>query len=130
MSQSVFKNMHLLQKVIVVSLIMISITGVIGIQIGNPKFFINAIITESAFITLTGLSVWKLRYTLIPNIIISALVIVGNTAAPRHIEIMTSGEPFENAVVLIIGGYILQGLLLVTNVLVLKNQNHQKLKIK
>ena len=109
---------------------MISIIGVIGIQIGNPKFFINAIIIELAFITLTGLSIWKLRYTVIPNIIISALVIIGNTAAPRHIEIMTSGEPFENAVVLIIGGYILQCLLLGTNTLVLKNRKYQKLEIK
>ena len=109
---------------------MISIIGVIGIQIGNPKFFINAVIIESAFIALTGLSIWKLRYTVIPNIIISVLVIIGNTTAPRHIEIMSSGEPFENAVVLIIGGYILQGLLLITNVLVLKNQKYKKLEIK
>ena len=122
--------MQLLQKIIIISLIMISIVGVIGIQIGNPKFFINAIIIESAFVILTGLSIWKLRYTIIPNIIISMLVIIGNTAAPRHIEIMTSGEPFENAVVLIIGGYILQVLLLITNVLVLKNQKYKKLEIK
>ena len=118
--------MQLLQKVIVINLVMISIVGVIGIQIGNPKFFINAVIIESVFITLTGLSIWKLRYTIIPNIIISIVVIIGNTAAPRHIEIMTSGEPFENAVVLIIGGYILQGLLLITNIVILKNQ---KLKL-
>ena len=122
--------MQLLQKIIIVNLIIISIIGVIGIQIGNPKFFINAVIIESAFIALTGLSVWKLRYTVIPNITISVLVIIGNTAAPRHIEIMTTVEPFENAVVLIIGGYVLQGLLLITNILILKNQKYEKLEIK
>ena len=122
--------MQVLQKIIIVNLIMISMIGVIGVQIGNPKFFTNAVIIESAFIALTGLSIWRLRYTVIPNITISVLVIIGNTAAPRHIEIMTTAEPFENAVVLIIGGYVLQCLLLITNALVLKNQKHKKLEIK
>ena len=41
---------------------------------------------------------------------------VGNSLAPPHVEIMnTFSKPF-NAVVLIIGGYILQGALVATTI--------------
>ena len=100
------------QKTIIGILISICIVGLIGIQIGNPKFMTNSIILESAFITLTGIAIWRARYTLIPNIIIAVIVIIGNTASPRHIEIMSTLEPFLNGIVLIIGGYILQCILL------------------
>ena len=100
------------QKTIIGILISICVVGLIGIQIGNPKFMANAIILESSFIILTGIAVWRIRYTFIPNIVIAMIVIIGNTASPRHIEIMSTFEPFLNGIILIIGGYILQGALL------------------
>lgn len=63
---------------------------------------INAIVLETTFVTLAILSFWRLRYALIPNMII---VIIGNTASTKHLEIMSSLEPLENAIVLIVGGY-------------------------
>jgi uncharacterized membrane protein len=48
------------QKTISVILFSISVIGIIGIQIGNPKFLTNAIALESAFIALTALSFWRL----------------------------------------------------------------------
>ena len=122
--------MYLHQKIIVGILISIVIMGIIGIPIGNPKFITNAIILESAFIALAVLSLWKLNYILVPNMIIAIVVIIGNTASPRHIEIMSTLDPFGNAIVLIVGGYFLQGLLMVTNMMVFKNQNRLKLKTK
>ena len=70
-SQLILKTMHLQQKTIIVILFSISVIGVIGIQIGNPKFLTNAIVLESAFVALTALSFWRLRYVLIPNMIIT-----------------------------------------------------------
>lgn len=107
----------------------ISIVGIIGIPIGSPKFVTNAIVLESTFIVLATLSLWRLRYTLVPNMIIAIVVIIGNTASPKHIEIMSTFEPLENAIVLIIGGYLLQGLLLITSMWVFKDRKHLRLKI-
>ncbi len=78
--------------------------GIIGIPIGNPKFVTNAIALESVFIVLTILSLWRLKNALIPNMII--------------------------AIVVIIGGYLLQCLLLITSMIVFKNREHLRLKTK
>lgn len=91
----------------------ISVVGMIGIPMGDPKFLANAITLEAAFVALTLISVWRPRLVFIPSTIIATIVIIGNTVSPRHIEIMTSFAPLENALVLIVGGYILQGWLLV-----------------
>jgi hypothetical protein len=120
--------MHLQQKIIVVILISISIMGIIGIPIGSPKFVTNAIVLESVFIVLAILSLWRLRYTLVPNMIIAIVVIIGNTASPKHIEIMSTFEPLENAIVLIVGGYILQGLLMLTSMWIFKDRKHLRWK--
>ena len=122
--------MHLQQKTIILILVSISVIGVIGIQIGNPKFVVNAIFLETAFIVLVVLSLWRLRYTLIPNMAIAIIVILGNTASPKHLEIMGSFDPLENAIVLIVGGYVLQGLLLSVSLSVFQNRKNLKLTAK
>jgi len=119
--------MQLQQKAIILILAATSLIGIIGIQIGNPKFVVNAIILETAFIILAALSFWRLRYVLIPNMAIAIIVIIGNTASPKHLEIMSSLEPLENAIVLMIGGYVLQGLLLSASLNVFKNRKNLKL---
>jgi len=121
---------HLQQKTIILILVSISVIGVIGIQIGNPKFVINAIFLETAFIVLAVLSLWRLRYTLIPNMVIAIIVILGNTTSPKHLEIMGSFDPLENAIILIVGGYVLQGLLLSVSLSVFKNRKNMKLTVK
>jgi hypothetical protein len=116
------KNMIFLQKSIFLILASISIIGIIGIPMGDPQFLVNAILLESSFIALAAVSVWRFQYSVIPNIIIAIIVIVGNTVSPKHIEIMTSFVPAENAVVLIVGGYVLQGLLLVASTIAFKKR--------
>jgi hypothetical protein len=116
------KNMILLQKIIFAILASISIVGIIGIPMGDPQFFLNAILLESSFIVLAAVSIWKLQYYVITNMAIAIIVIVGNTVSPKHIEIMTNFVPAENAVVLIVGGYVLQGLLLGTSAIAFKKR--------
>lgn len=98
-------------------LIAISIIGLIGLPLGDPKFLTIAVGLELAFITLAILSFRYIRYISIASIVLAIIVIIGNTASPTHIDIMLTLDPIENALILIIGGYILQGLLIITSIL-------------
>ena len=112
--------MNSIQKYLVSILAAICIVGAFGIPLGAPKFFAEAIILELSFIALTVISFKNFKYAYIPNFIIAIIVIIGNTVSPKHLEIMSTLNPFYNAVVLFVGGYILQILLLVTNGIMLK----------
>ncbi len=114
------------QKFLVSVLCAISIVGAFGIPLGDPKFIIQAIVLESSFIAFAVISLKNFRYAYIPNFAIAVIVIAGNTISPKHLEIMSTFHPFYNAIVLIIGGYILQGLLLISNGIALRE--HKKLK--
>lgn len=90
----------------------ISVTGAIAIPAGNPMFVDRAVAIEVAFIALTVLTFAGYKKQLYACIPLAVIVMVGNSLAPPHIEIMTTfSKPF-NAVVLIIGGYVLQALLI------------------
>jgi hypothetical protein len=112
--------MNHIQKGLVSVLVAVCITGAFGISLGDPKFFVEAFALEFSFIVLAIVSAKNFRYAYIPNFIIAILVIVGNTVSPKHIEIMSTLHPLYNGIVLIVGGYILQGLLLITNTLAYK----------
>ncbi|HKR74404.1 MAG TPA: hypothetical protein VJR94_09870 [Candidatus Nitrosocosmicus sp.] len=103
-----------LQATIVV-LIFIVATGLIAIPFGNPKFIDRAILLELSFITLFIL-IWrgynKALYACIP---LAVLVIIGNSLAPPHVDLMMTFSKPLNAVVLIVGGYILQITLICTS---------------
>lgn len=93
----------------------ISVVGVIAIPFGDPKF-IDRAIAELSFIALTVLTYKGFRKVLYACIPLAVLVMIGNSLAPPHVEIMTTfSKPF-NAVVLIIGGYILQAALIGTTI--------------
>ena len=116
-----FKSkMNHIQKGVVSVLVAVCITGAFGIPLGDPKFLVQAFFLEFSFIALAIISAKNFRYAYIPNFIIAAIVIVGNTVSPKHIEIMSTLHPFYNAIVLIVGGYILQGLLVITNTMAYK----------
>ena len=116
--------MHFTSVVIV--LVAISIVGAIAIPFGDPQFFDRAIILELSFITLAvvlildvRMNVGKVRlaklalYACIP---LAIVVMVGNSLASPHVEMMTTfSKPF-NAVILIIGGYVLQAALIGTTI--------------
>jgi hypothetical protein len=99
---------------VLLTLILISAFGVIAIPFGSPKFIGEAIIIELSFITLS-LLVWR-GYTkaLYVCIALAVTVVIGNTASPAHIHLMTTFSKPGNALILIIGGYILEATLIYT----------------
>jgi hypothetical protein len=76
----------------------------------------RAIALELSFITLAVLTYKGFRKALYACIPLAIIVMVGNSLASPHVEIMTTfSKPF-NAIMLIIGGYVLQGALIGTTV--------------
>src|SRR6266516_623606 len=100
---------------ILIILILISALGVVAIPFGNPKFIGEATIVELSFITLSVL-VWRgYAKALYACIALALTVIIGNTASPAHVHLMTTFSKPANALILIIGGYILEGTLIYTS---------------
>jgi len=108
-------------------LVFITILGLIAIPFGNPKFIDRAIILELSFATLSVL-IWKgynkVLYACIP---IAALVIIGNSLAPPHVNLMMSFSKPLNAIILIIGGYVLQIALIYTSLRSIMNIRSRRL---
>lgn len=108
-------------------LVFITVLGLIAIPFGNPKFIDRAIILELSFTTLSVL-IWKgynkVLYACIP---IAALVIIGNSLAPPHINLMMSFSKPLNAIILIIGGYVLQIALIYTSLRSIMNIRSRRL---
>ena len=90
----------------------ISVVGAIAIPFGDPQFIDRAIALELSFIALTVLTYKGYRKALYACIPIAVIVMVGNSLAPPHVQITTTFSKPLNAVVLIIGGYILQAALI------------------
>lgn len=101
---------------IVAVLAVISVVGAIAIPFGDPQFMDRAIALELSFIALTVLTYKRFRKALYACIPLAVIVMIGNSLAPPHVQIMTTfSKPF-NAALLIIGGYILQAALIITTV--------------
>ena len=107
-------NPHYKVLVILTSII---IVGLIAIPIGNPRFIDRAIALEVSFILLAILVWWRgySRKVLYVCIALAVAVIIGNSLAPRHVELMITFAKPLNSIVLIFGGYILQAALLYTS---------------
>ena len=112
---------------VVIVLTVISIVGAAAIPFGDPQFIDRAITLEVSFITLAivillgdRLIVRKVplaKIALYACIPLAVLVMVGNSLASSHVEMMTTfSKPF-NAIMLIIGGYVLQAALIGTTIL-------------
>jgi hypothetical protein len=114
-------------RVTLIVLVSIVVTGLIAIPFGNPKFIDRAIILELSFVTLFAL-IWKgynkALYVCIP---LAALIIIGNSLAPPHVNLMMTFSKPLNAIVLVIGGYILQGVLIFTSLRSILNIRSKRL---
>ena len=114
-------------RVILIILASIVAIGLVAIPFGNPKFIDRAIILELSFVTLSVL-VWKgYSKALYPCILLSLLVIVGNSLAPPHVHLMMTFSKPVNAIVLIVGGYVLQIALIFTSLRSILNISSKKL---
>jgi glucose-6-phosphate-specific signal transduction histidine kinase len=116
--------MNKTQKNVVIILVAVSVVGVLGIPLGDPRFISQALLLEGCFISLAILTAKNYKHVYIPNFVIAGIVIVGNSAFYKHIEIMTTLHPLYNALVLITGGYVLQVLLLITNYRAYRQHKH------
>lgn len=107
--------MELHYRASLITLISITVLGLIAIPFGNPKFIDRAIILEISFATLSVL-IWKgyskALYACIP---LALIVIIGNSLAPPHVKLMMTFSKPLNAIILIVGGYVLQIALIYTS---------------
>jgi hypothetical protein len=114
-------------RAILIILVSITALGIIAIPFGNPKFIDRAIILELAFATLSAL-IWKgygrALYACIP---IAVLVIIGNSLAPPHVNLMMTFSKPLNATILIVGGYVLQIALIYTSLRLILNIRSRRL---
>ena len=114
-------------RAILIILVSITALGIIAIPFGNPKFIDRAIILELSFATLSAL-IWKgygrALYACIP---IAVLVIIGNSLAPPHINLMMTFSKPLNAIILIVGGYVLQIALIYTSLRLILNIRSRRL---
>ncbi len=102
---------------VVIMLVVISIVGAIAIPIGAPQFLDRAIALELSFIMLSVLTYKGFRKALYACIPLAIIIMVGNSLASPHVEMMTTFSKPLNALMLIIGGYVLQGALIGTTIL-------------
>jgi hypothetical protein len=119
--------LHPKNQVLIV-LFSIILIGLIGIPFGNPNFIINAIILELTFIILAiliakGIGNNKPLYVCI---FLALLIIIGNSLVTAHINRMITFAKPLNTIVLIIGGYLLQGLLIYSSILTIKRRKEFK----
>ena len=113
---------------VIVVLVSIIITGIIGIPFGDPRFIIYAILLEISYISLAFLIARGYKKPLYVCILLAIIIIVGNSFVNAHIHrIMSISKPL-NTIVLIIGGYLLQGLLIYTSTVAIRMQNKKKSK--
>lgn len=109
---------------VLIILFSIILIGLIGIPFGNPNFIINAIILELSFIILSiliakGIGNNKPLYVCI---FLALLIIIGNSLVTAHVNRMITFSKPLNTIVLIIGGYLLQGLLIYSSILTIKRR--------
>ena len=107
--------MELHYRASLITLVSITVLGLIAIPFGNPKFIDRTIILEIVFATLSIL-IWKgyskALYACIP---LALIVIIGNSLAPPHVKLMMTFSKPLNAIILIAGGYVLQIALIYTS---------------
>jgi predicted branched-subunit amino acid permease len=103
--------MPLREPLVVSILISIVLIGLVGIPFGDPRFIPIAIVIELVFIGLVISLLKGHTRSLYICIALASLIIIGNSIIAAHIHrIITFAKPV-NTIVLIIGGYVLQALL-------------------
>ncbi len=127
MMKIIAKQMDHYYRATLIVLVSITVVGLVAIPFGNPKFIDRAIILELSFVTLSIL-IWKgygkALYACIP---IAAVVIIGNSLAPPHVNLMMTFSKPLNAIILVIGGYVLQCALIYTSLRAIQNIRSRKL---
>jgi hypothetical protein len=107
-------------------LISIVLIGLVGIPFGDPRFIPIAVLLELVFIALAILVLKGYSRPLYICIVLASLIIIGNSITTAHIQrMMTFAKPV-NTIVLIIGGYILQALLIYASAIAIMNRREEE----
>lgn len=107
-------------------LISIIVIGIIGIPYGDPRFIRYAIVLELTYGVLSFFIIGDYRKPLYICLLLAIIIIIGNSFVSAHIHrILTLSRPI-NTMVLIVGGYFLQFLLIYTSVLALRTTNKSR----
>jgi Na+/H+ antiporter NhaB len=114
-------------RVTLIVLVSIVVTGLIAIPFGNPKFIDRAIILELSFVTLFALILKGYNKALYVCIPLATLIIIGNSIAAPHVNLMMTFSKPLNAIILVIGGYVLQGVLIFTSLRSILNIRSKRL---
>ncbi|MBA3978845.1 MAG: hypothetical protein H0X50_11765 [Nitrosopumilus sp.] len=116
MEKIIAKQMNSHYRATLIVLLSIVTVGLIAIPFGNPKFIDRAIVLELSFVTLSAL-IWRgYNKALFACIPLATLIIIGNSLAPPHVNLMMTFSKPLNAVILVVGGYVLQGALIYTSI--------------
>ncbi len=116
MEKIIAKQMDSHYRATLIVLLSIVTVGLIAIPFGNPKFIDRAIVLELSFVTLSAL-IWRgYNKALFACIPLATLIIIGNSLAPPHVNLMMTFSKPLNAVILVVGGYVLQGALIYTSI--------------
>jgi hypothetical protein len=105
------------ENLVLIILASIIAVGLVGIPFGDPRFIPIAVLFEFLFIGLAILVSKGYVRPLYICIILASLIIIGNSITTAHIHRMMTFVKPVNTIVLIIGGYILQGLLIYASVI-------------
>jgi hypothetical protein len=100
------------EHLVLIILTSIIIVGLVGIPFGDPRFIPIAVLFEFLFVGLAILVSKNYVRPLYICIIFASLIIIGNSITTAHIHRMMTFVKPVNTIVLIIGGYILQCLLI------------------
>jgi hypothetical protein len=107
-------------------LISIVLIGLVGIPFGDPRFIPIAVLLELVFIALAILVLKGYSRPLYICIVLASLIIIGNSITTAHIQrMMTFAKPV-NTIALIIGGYILQALLIYASAIAIMNRREEE----
>jgi hypothetical protein len=110
------KNQMKSQYLVLITLLSIIAVGLVGIPFGDPRFIGVAILVELLFVTLAIFVTKGYIKSFYVSIIVASLIIVGNSLTTAHIHRMMTFVKPVNTIVLVIGGYILQGLLIYSSI--------------
>ena len=110
------------QYLVLITLFFIIAVGLVGIPFGDPRFIGVAILLELLFVALAIFVTKGYIKSFYICIIIASLIIVGNSLTTAHIHRMMTFVKPVNTIVLILGGYILQALLIYSSINAIKNK--------
>ena len=110
------------ENLVLIILASVIAVGLVGIPFGDPRFIPIAALFESLFIGLAILVSKGYARPLYICVILASLIIIGNSITTAHIHRMMTFVKPVNTIVLIIGGYILQGFLIYASIIAIMDK--------